>query len=157
MARQFWLLKSEPETFSIEDLARAPRKTTGWEGVRNYLARNYLREMRKGDGVLFYHSNAEPSGVAGVAEVAAEAYADATALDRKSDYFDPKATPQDPRWSQVDIRHVETFPRLLTLERLREEPRLARMELLRKGSRLSVQPVKPDEWKCVLALARKKA
>ena len=157
MERQYWLLKSEPDVFSINDLEKAPRRTTGWEGVRNYQARNHLRAMRRGDGVLFYHSSTEPPGVAGLAEVVAEAYADPTALDKKSDYFDPKATPKDPRWSQVDIRHLETFPELLTLERLRKEPRLAKMELLRRGSRLSVQPVRPEEWKLVLALAKKGA
>jgi predicted RNA-binding protein with PUA-like domain len=154
--RQYWLLKSEPESFSIADLERAPGRTTGWEGVRNYQARNYLRLMRRGDGVLFYHSNAEPPAVAGLAEVVAEAYADPTALDRKSTYFDPKATAINPRWSQVDIRHVQTFARPIPLERLRGEPALSKMELLRKGSRLSVQKVRPEEWKAVLALSKKK-
>jgi len=151
------LVKSEPESFSIADLERSPGKTTSWEGVRNYQARNHLRAMRRGEGVLFYHSNAEPSGIAGLAEVAAEAYADRTALDRKSEYFDPKATPMDPRWSVVDLKHKQTFPHFLSLDRLRTVPALSRMELLRKGSRLSVMPVTASEWKAVLALAKKKA
>lgn len=151
MPKQYWLVKSEPEVFSIGDLEKA--KTTSWEGVRNYQARNYLRAMKAGDGVLFYHSNAEPTGVAGLAEVAREAYPDATALDKKSDYFDPKATPADPRWSLVDLAWKATFKAVVTLDRLRAEPALAGMMLLRKGSRLSVTPVTPQEWKAICKLA----
>ena len=150
---QHWLVKTEPETFSIADLESAPRRTTAWEGVRNYQARNYLRAMRKGDLVLVYHSNAEPTGVAGTAEVASEAYPDKTALDRKSDAFDPKATPQDPRWSLVDLRWRSTFEAVVPLAKLRADKRLAAMTILQKGNRLSVTPVTAAEWKVVLSLA----
>jgi len=156
LARQHWLVKSEPEAFSIEDLERAPAHTTSWEGVRNYQARNFLREMEPGDGVLFYHSNASPTGVAGAAEVARAAYPDPTALDRRSPYFDPKATRADPRWSVVDLTWRATFREVISLDRLRQVPALARMILLRKGNRLSVMPVTPAEWKAVLGLAGSK-
>lgn len=156
MARQHWLVKSEPDAFSIEDLERAPAHTTSWEGVRNYQARNFLRAMKPGDGVLFYHSNASPTGVAGTAEVARAAYPDLAALDRKSTYFDPKATAEDPRWSVVDLTWRSTFREVLPLEQLRAAPGLASMTLLRKGNRLSVMPVTAGEWKAVLRLAGSK-
>jgi predicted RNA-binding protein with PUA-like domain len=153
MARErYWLVKSEPDVYSIDDLARDG--STSWEGVRNYQARNFLREMREGDAVLFYHSNAKPSGVAGIARVAREAYPDPTALDRRSESFDPKATEADPRWSTVDLAFVERFPEVLPLARLQAEPALAGMELLRRGSRLSVQPVSAPHFRRVVALAR---
>jgi predicted RNA-binding protein with PUA-like domain len=153
MARErYWLVKSEPDVYSIDDLARDG--STSWEGVRNYQARNFLREMREGDAVLFYHSNARPSGVAGIARVAREAYPDPTALDRRSEYFDPKATEADPRWSTVDLAFVERFPEVLPLARLQAEAALAGMELLRRGSRLSVQPVGAPQFRRVVALAR---
>ena len=137
----YWLIKSEPDVFSIRDLARARGRTTAWEGVRNYQARNFLRAMKKGDRALFYHSNATPSAVAGVVEVVREAYPDATAWDPTSDYHDPKAGPDNPIWSLVNVRLVEIFPREIPLEELRGVKALAGMELLRRGSRLSVQPV----------------
>ena len=153
-ARRFWLVKSEPSTFSFDDLMRSPRRTTGWDGVRNFQARNFMRDgMRVGDGVLFYHSNAEPPAIVGIAEVAREAYPDPTQFDRASEYHDPKATPDAPIWMQVDIRGVEPLARPLALEELRGVPALAGMELLRKGSRLSVQPVAPAEWKAIVKLA----
>lgn len=149
-ARKFWLVKSEPSTFSFDDLMRARGRTTGWDGVRNYQARNFMRdEMRPGDGVLFYHSNAEPPAVVGVAEVAGAAYPDPTQFDPRSDYHDPKATPDAPIWMQVDIRGIAHLPRPMTLEELRKVPELAEMELLRKGSRLSVQPVREREWQAI--------
>lgn len=151
--RRFWLVKSEPDVFSIRDLARSPGRTTSWEGVRNYQARNYLRAMQRGDQVLFYHSNADPPAVAGIAEVVRTAYPDPTAFDRRSRYYDPRSTRARPLWDQVDLRLVREFGAPLPLDRLRKEPALGKMELLRKGSRLSVQPVRPAEWRRVLELA----
>jgi len=148
-----WLIKSEPAVFSIQDLARAPRKTTSWEGVRNYQARNFLRAMRQGDRCLFYHSNAEPPGVAGVVEVVREAYPDATAWDPRSPYHDPRASPDNPVWSMVDVRLVEILAREIPLDELRGVKSLAGMELLRRGSRLSVQPVTAAEFRGILKLA----
>jgi predicted RNA-binding protein with PUA-like domain len=150
-----WLVKSEPETFSWDDLWKAPRRTTSWEGVRNYQARNLLREMRKGDLVFFYHSSADPTGIAGVCEVAREAYPDPTQFDRTSDYFDPKSAPDEPRWYMVDLRAREPLRRLVTLAELRGTPGLERMTLLQKGSRLSVQPVTADEWQIVRGIAQR--
>ena len=149
----YWLIKSEPDVFSIQDLARAKGRTTGWEGVRNYQARNFLRAMRSGDRALFYHSNATPSAVAGIVEVVREAYPDATAWDPTSDYHDPKAGPDNPIWSRVDVRLVEIFPRELSLDELRGIKALAGMELLRRGSRLSVQPVTAAEFRTIEKLA----
>jgi predicted RNA-binding protein with PUA-like domain len=139
-----WLVKSEPDTFGFDDLWRAPKRTTPWEGVRNYQARNYMRdEMRVGDVVLFYHSNASPPGVAGLAEVASDAYADPSQFDPESPYHDPKSTPAAPRWMLVDVRAVAALPRLVALEELRADPLLAELDLplLRRGSRLSVMPM----------------
>lgn len=151
---QYWLIKSEPNVFSIRDLAKAPRKTTHWEGVRNYQARNFLRAMQKGDRCLFYHSNADPPGVAGVVEVVREAYPDATAQDPQSDYHDPKATAGNPIWSMVDVKLVEAFAREIPLDELRATKALAGMELLRRGSRLSVHPVTAAQFATVLKLAK---
>ena len=150
---RYWLLKSEPEVFSFDDLWRAPRRTTFWDGVRNYQARNLLREgMRVGDGVLFYHSNAAPPGVAGVAEVASVARPDPTQFDPGDPHHDPRSTPDAPRWWGVDVRAVAKLPRFVPLEVLRAEPGLSGMALLQRGSRLSVQPVSPWEWRHVRAL-----
>lgn len=149
-----WLMKSEPSVFSIDDLAKAPAATTSWDGVRNYQARNLLRdEMRPGDRVLFYHSSAEPAGVAGVAEIVRDAYPDPTQFDPKSKYHDPDSPRDAPRWLCVDVRLVERFPALVTLGQIRAEPSLAAMDLLRRGNRLSVQPVRPEEFAAVLELA----
>ncbi len=150
-----WLIKSEPDVFSIHDLAKARKRTTRWEGVRNYQARNFLRAMKQGDLALFYHSNAAPSAVAGVVEVAREAYPDATAWDAASDYHDPKASPDNPVWSLVDVKLVEIFPREIPLDELRGVKALAGMELLRRGSRLSVQPVTPAQFRTIQVLASK--
>ncbi len=152
---QYWLMKSEPSAFSIDDLQRAPGRTTCWDGVRNYQARNYMRAMRRGDQVLLHHSSADPPAVVGVAEVVREAYPDPTAFDRHDQHFDPKSSPAKPTWDMVDIRLVRKFASPIPLDLLKRAPGLNRMELLRRGSRLSVQPVRPDEWKIVLKLARK--
>ena len=149
---QYWLMKSEPSEVSIDDVARMPRKTVPWFGVRNYQARNYMRDqMQPGDGVLFYHSSCPEPGVAGLAEVASTPYPDATQFDPKSKYFDPKATPENPRWMNVDVKLVRKT-RLLHLQEMRERKELANMVLLRPGNRLSITPVTAAEWKAVLKL-----
>jgi predicted RNA-binding protein with PUA-like domain len=150
-------MKSEPESFSIDDLAKAPKKTTCWDGVRNYQARNFMRSMEIGDQIFFYHSSVEPACVVGLAEVVKKAYPDHTALDPKDNHYDPKATPANPIWEMVDIKFVRKFDEPLTLEDLRAAKGLEKMELLRRGSRLSVQPVTDAEWKIVNNLAEKKA
>jgi predicted RNA-binding protein with PUA-like domain len=153
---QYWLIKSEPETFSIQDLAKAPRQTTCWEGVRNYQARNFLRAMKRGDLAIFYHSNAEPPAAVGVAKVVREAYPDDTAWKPNSNYHDPKASPDNPVWSMVDVQLVEIFPRAIPLEELRGVKALAGMELVRRGSRLSVTPVTAAEFRSIRRLAARK-
>lgn len=147
-----WLLKSEPSTYSIDDLAR--EKIASWDGVRNFQARNNLRAMKVGELAFFYHSNADPPGIAGICTVAREAYPDHTAFDPQSKYHDPKSTPDKPVWWMPDVGFVEKFPRLLPLAELRETTGLENMVLLRRGSRLSVQPVTEEEWDVVLALVR---
>lgn len=150
----YWLLKSEPESFSIHDLAASPNQTTCWDGVRNHQARNFMRDvMRAGDRVLFYHSNAEPPAVAGTAVVVREAYPDHTAWTPGDDHFDPKASPENPIWQMVDIRLDEIFDEPISLDTLRDVPALKDMELLRRGSRLSVQPVTKAQFEAVLKLA----
>ena len=149
---RYWLVKSEPSSFSWDDLWRAPKRTTSWEGVRNYQARNFLRDMRKGDRVFFYHSSAEPNAIVGIAEVAREAYPDATQFDRKSELHDPKSSRDDPRWSTVDLRAVRAFSRPVPLTALRGVNGLEKMELLRQGSRLSVNAVTDAEWGIVAKL-----
>ena len=157
-AKQYWLMKSEPDVFSYDDLERAKDRTTLWDGIRNYQARNFMRdEMRVGDGVLYYHSNAQPPGVAGLAEIASEPYPDPTQFDPKSKYHDPKSDPDDPRWILVDVRAVRPLERLVTLAELKAEPDLADMGVVQKGSRLSIQPVTAAEWKLVQKLAKRAA
>ena len=147
-----WLMKSEPSECSIDDLARAARQTVPWVGVRNYQARNFMRdEMRPGDGVLFYHSSCPEPGIAGIAEVVSEAYPDATQFDPNSPYFDPKSSREAPRWVHVDVRLVEKT-RLLSLAEMRTAPSLETMRVLRRGNRLSITPVTPDEWRAVKRL-----
>lgn len=155
-ARQYWLMKSEPTAFSIDDFAKVPGRTTCWDGVRNYQARNFMRSMRLGDQALFYHSKADPPAVAGVAEVVRKAYPDPTQFDRRDQHYDPASDPADPRWDMVDIRLVRKFSIPLSLDMLRAQPKLKGMELLRKGSRLSVQPVTRREWDLVLTLSKPK-
>lgn len=152
--RQYWLFKSEPSVFSIEDLMQSPRQATCWEGVRNYQARNFLKTMKVGDQGFFYHSNADPPGIAGVVTVSKKAYPDHYAWDRNNKYYDPKSTRENPRWWMVDIRFVKKFNVALSLEALKEVSGLEHMELLRKGSRLSVQPVREKEWKIIMGLLR---
>lgn len=154
-----WLIKSEPEVFSLDDLLRAPRRTTAWEGVRNFQARNFLRAMRAGDLAIFYHSNAEPSACVGTVTVVREAYPDPTQFDAKSKYFDADSSPADPRWSLVDVAFASKFARPVPLDEIRRTPGLGDMVLV-KRSRLSVQPVTAKEWAIVLRLgaqARKSA
>jgi len=155
---KFWLVKSEPGVFSIDDLARAKDRTTFWDGVRNFQARNLLRdEMSVGDGVLFYHSSADPPAVAGTAKVVGAGRPDPSQFDAKSDHYDPDSTRDAPRWYGVDIQLDRKFARVVTLPELRANPALGGMVLLRKGSRLSVQPVSAAEWRviCKLGLERR--
>ena len=148
---KYWLMKSEPEAFSIDDLQRVGREP--WSGVRNYLARNFMRQMAVGDGVLFYHSNTRIPGVVGVAEVACDAYPDPTQFQKKSHYYDPKATREEPRWQLVDVSFKRKLSRIISLEELRGAgDQLDEFELLRRGSRLSVMPVSAANWKTILSL-----
>ena len=153
--RRYWLVKSEPEAFSWDDLEKSADRTTCWDGVRNFQARNFMRDaMREGDLVLFYHSNAEPPAAMGVCEVVREAYPDHTAFDAADAHFDPKSRREEPTWMMVDLRARERFARPVTLPQLRAEPALAGMELLKRGSRLSVQPVEAVHWDIVVRLGR---
>lgn len=152
--RRYWLFKSEPDAYSIGDLAREKNGVTCWDGVRNYQARNFLRdEIRIGDGILFHHSSCEPTGIAGTAVVTKDGYPDHTQFEEGHPHFDPGVNTEAPRWYMVDIALERRFPSLLTLQRLREEPGLAGMVLLQRGSRLSIQPVSEREWEIILALA----
>ena len=150
-ARKYWLMKSEPDVYSIDDLERDGQAE--WEGVRNYQARNYMREMRRGDLVLFYHSNAKPSGVVGVAEVVGQARPDPHQFDPDSPYYDPKSRPEEPRWDLVDVGFVEKFASPVSLAALKAESALADMPVVRKGSRLSVTPVEKAQFRHVLKMA----
>ncbi len=153
-ARQYWLLKSEPNVYSIDDLFAEPGGTTPWDSIRNYQARNFLRDsMAVGDYVLFYHSNAKPPGVAGLAKVASKSYPDPTQFDPDHKYFDAGSDPENPRWMLVDVAPLDRLPRFLPLDELKANPKLQDMALVQKGSRLSVQPVSGAEWREVLAMA----
>ena len=148
---RYWLMKTEPDVFSIDDLARV--KTEPWTGVRNHQARNFMRDgMSKGDGVLFYHSSCDVPGVAGIAEVASAAYPDPTQFERKSEYYDDKSTREEPRWMLVDVAFKRKLKRTITLAELKEQPRLDGFALLQRGNRLSVLPVTKAQWDCILAL-----
>jgi len=148
----YWLMKSEPDECSIDTLAQAPAQTVPWIGVRNYQARNFMRdEMRLGDGVLFYHSSCPEPGIAGLAEVSGLAYPDASQFDAQSPYFDPKSSPEAPRWLNVDVRYVRKTA-LLSLKQMRASPTLASLRVLQAGNRLSITPVTAQEWQAVLAL-----
>ncbi len=151
---QYWLMKSEPDEVSIDDVMSAKGKTVPWFGVRNYQARNFMRDaMQVGDGVLFYHSSCPEPGIAGIAEVVSGPYPDATQFDPKSPYYDPKATQEQPRWISVDVKGVRKT-RLLSLAEMRTLPQLEDMVVLQKGSRLSITPVTPAQWKHVMALLK---
>jgi predicted RNA-binding protein with PUA-like domain len=154
-SQKFWLLKTEPEAFSIQDLAKRPKQTTSWDGVRNYQARNFMRdEMKVEDRVLVYHSSTAVPAIVGTAKIVREAYPDPTAFDPKDHHYDPASKPDNPRWFMVDIQLDEIFAEPLPLEKLRSVAALKEMELLRKGSRLSVQPVRKAEFDAVLKLAK---
>ncbi|MCX7115549.1 MAG: EVE domain-containing protein [Gammaproteobacteria bacterium] len=153
---RYWLMKSEPSCFSIDDLASCPQQITPWDGVRNFQARNFMRDdMKCGDGVLFYHSNCSPPAIVGVAEVVRESYPDFTAFDPLSDHPDPTSSPDHPKWMMVDIQFREKFKHALSLEALRQYPSLKQMVLLRKGNRLSVLPVSAEEWGFIMGLKEK--
>ena len=154
--QSYWLVKTEADVFSIDDLAAAPNQTTWWDGVRNYQARNFMRdEMQFGDRVLVYHSNADPSCVVGTATIVRTSYPDPTAWDPADPHFDPKSDPDNPRWFMVDIQFQSKFSDPQSLEMLRAVPELSQMELLRKGTRLSVQPVTKQEFAIIEKLGRK--
>ncbi len=151
MTRRYWLIKSEPQEFSIDALARVKREP--WSGVRNYQARNFMRDgMRVGDGILFYHSNCAEPGVVGIAEVASEAYPDPTQFDAGSDYFDSTARREEPRWLMVDVRYKRKLKRTITLNELKGQDALEEFALVRRGNRLSVMPVTRAQWDFILGL-----
>ena len=152
-----WLMKSEPDTFGIDHLAKKPKQTAGWDGVRNFQARNYLREMLVGDLVFFYHSSTEIPGVVGIAKVVREAYPDSTAFDKKNDHYDADSDPDKPRWYQVDVQLVRKFDRVISLDELRSHAsgKLKDMVVLKRGNRLSITPVTKAEWTFVESLASK--
>lgn len=153
MPAKYWLVKSEPDVFSIDDLAKSKNKTTYWDGVRNYQARNYMRdEMKKGDKVLFYHSNSEPVAVMGVCEVVKEGYPDFTAFDPEDPHYDPKSDKGNPTWIMVDVKLSGKFKTPVTLSEIKENPKLQKMKLIQRGNRLSVMPVTKDEFDVILKL-----
>jgi predicted RNA-binding protein with PUA-like domain len=151
---KFWLMKSEPDVYSIDDLRRDG--TEPWEGVRNYQARNFMRDMAKGDLAIFYHSSTKPPGAAGVCRIFREAYPDPTQFDEKSNYYDSKSKREDPRWSMVDVEFVEKFDEMVPLQTMKDDPALEGMRVTQMGSRLSVQPVEKKHFKRVLKIASAK-
>lgn len=149
----YWLMKSEPSCFSIDDLMKAKKQTTHWDGVRNYQARNMLRDqIKNGDQVFYYHSNAPETGIIGICEVVREGYPDFTAFEPDNDHYDPKSSEDNPRWFMVDIQYKKKFPDVLTLQMLKSCPELEGMRLLQKGNRLSVMPVDKSHWDFICAL-----
>jgi predicted RNA-binding protein with PUA-like domain len=153
MAKNYWLFKSEPKEFSWEDLKKAKKKTTFWDGVRNYQARNFLRDkIKKADGVLFYHSNADPLAIIGFCEVIKEGYPDHTQFDPDDKHFDPKADEANPTWFMVDIRLKKEFKNPVTLDQIKANQRLKNMKLIQRGNRLSVMPVTKNEWDEILKM-----
>ncbi|MEM6730080.1 MAG: EVE domain-containing protein [Myxococcota bacterium] len=154
--KRYWLMKSEPSVFSYDALTKEPKRTAMWDGVRNYQARNLLRDaIKKGDQVLFYHSNEAPIGVVGVCEVVKEGYPDPTQFDAKQKYYDAKSKPENPRWFVVDVKAKRKLPRVVTLQEIKDRKSLASMKLVQKGQRLSVQPVTKKEYETILAMAEK--
>lgn len=149
----YWLMKSEPDAFSIDDLQQRPRQTEHWDGVRNYQARNMMRdEMKIGDQVFFYHSNCDLPGIVGIAEVMKEGYPDFTAFDPDDKHFDPKSNPEKPTWFMVDVRFVRKLKRTISLQELKQCPELEELALVRRGNRLSIMPVSQQQWSFILAL-----
>ena len=149
----YWLMKSEPDVFGIEDLVKRPDKTEPWDGVRNYQARNMMRDdMKKGDLAFLYHSNCKEPGIAGIMKIVREGYPDHTAFDAKEKYFDPKSDPDNPRWYMVDVRHVRTLKRVITLTELKTHDELSGLPLVRRGNRLSVMPIIKTHWDFILSL-----
>lgn len=156
MSKKYWLVKSEPDIYSIDDLAKEKDKTTYWDGVRNYQARNFIRdEMKLGDAVLFYHSNSDPTAVVGVCEVVKEAYPDFTAFDPDDPHYDPKSKKDNPAWMMVDIKLVKKFKTPVTLEEIKNNPKLNNMRLVQRGNRLSVFPVEKNEFDEILKMGSK--
>ncbi len=153
--KKYWLIKSEPDVFSIDDLLKQKNQTTFWDGVRNFQARNYLRdEMKSGDGVLFYHSNSEPNYIAGICEVVKEGYPDHTQFDPSSSHFFPQSDPKNPTWFMVDIKFVKKFSHNVSLDEVRQNPKLKDMKLIQRGNRLSVMPVTKDEWDEIIKMGK---
>lgn len=149
----YWLMKSEPDVFSFDDLKNRPKRTEPWNGVRNYQARNFMRdEMKEGDLILFYHSSCEIPGVAGIAKVSSKAYPDSTQFEKKSEYYDPKSTPANPRWFLVDVSFHKELKRHVSLEELKKIKQLEGMRLLQKGNRLSILPITPEEFELIVDL-----
>jgi predicted RNA-binding protein with PUA-like domain len=149
----YWLMKSEPDVFGVDHLMKMPGKTDSWDGVRNYQARNMMRDdMKKGDLVFFYHSNCKEPGIAGIMKVVRESYPDHTAFDPKEKYFDLKSNPDNPRWYMVDVKHVRKMKRVITLTELKAHAQLSHMPLVRRGNRLSIMPVSPEQWNFILSL-----
>jgi predicted RNA-binding protein with PUA-like domain len=154
----YWLMKSEPDVFSFADLKARPKQTEPWDGVRNYQARNFMRDaMQVGDQILFYHSNTKPPGVAGIAEVASAPYPDPTAFDPESDYYDPKSDPDAPRWMLVDVRFKADLKRLVSLDEMKAMPALSEMRVLQRGNRLSITPVTRAEFNAIKKAGNSKA
>lgn len=149
----YWLMKSEPEAFSIDDLANRPQQTEPWDGVRNYQARNMMRDqMKLGDLAFFYHSNCNPPGIVGIVEIVKEAYPDFSAFEADSKYYDPASKPDNPRWFMVEVKFRRKFSRIISLNELKQQAGLAGMQLLKKGNRLSIMPVSAEQWSMIVAL-----
>ncbi|MCS5709566.1 EVE domain-containing protein [Candidatus Berkiella cookevillensis] len=156
MQQKFWLMKSEPSTFSIDHLAALPHQTEHWEGVRNYQARNFMRdEMKVGDEAFFYHSNCDTPGIVGIVTIVKSAYPDHFALKKSSPYYDPKSTTENPRWYMVDVKLKQKFDTVISLRTLKENTALAKMPLVQKGNRLSILPVTANEWRTILKMLKK--
>lgn len=152
---KYWLMKNEPDDYSIDDLAAEPNQTDHWDGIRNYQVRNFFRDtMETGDLSFFYHSNCAVPGVVGVMRIVSDAYADHTAFDPNEKYYDAKSDPDNPRWLMVDVQLVEKFDRMVTLKEMRQEPKLEGMRILQRGNRLSVTPLTKDEWDHIVHMAR---
>ncbi|AOE48878.1 EVE domain-containing protein [Kangiella sediminilitoris] len=149
----YWLMKSEPDVFGIEHLKALPNQTDHWDGVRNYQARNMMRDdMKVGDQVFFYHSNCKPPAIVGIMEVTKEGYPDHTAFDPDEKYYDPKSNPDNPRWYMVDVKHVRDLKREIPLDELKSYPELSNMRLVQKGNRLSIMPIEKNEWDFILSI-----